>query len=130
MHTFRFRRAIAWGSRNSFNPICYGEVVAGVGKKSELHIRMRIAYPVYVLWLIIFSMTVFGHVTLTYGSFQTNGIMGVLFATGIMALFYGAHYLFYQFGFKRNSKKTMSFLAPYLNLRPNDHHQEVSRVFR
>jgi hypothetical protein len=115
---FKFHRVIASGSRNSFNPICYGEVIPGEGKKATIHIKMRIAYPIYILWIIIFSMTVFGHITLTYGSFQTDGVTGVLFATGIMALFYGAHYLFYQFGFKRSTKKTTLLLAPYLDLRP------------
>ena len=116
--TFRFHRVIALGSRNSFNPICYGEIIPGEGKKTTVQVKMRIAYPIYVLWIIIFSMTVFGHITLTYGSFQTDGVMGVLFATAIMALFYSAHYLFYRFGFKRNTKKTMLLLVPYLDLRP------------
>ena len=118
--TFRFHRAIAWGSRNSFNPICYGEVIPGGDKETTVQVKMRIAYLVYTLWIIIFLMTVFGHITLTYGSYQTNGVPGVLFATGIMSLFYGAHYLFYRFGFKRNTKKTLSFLVPYLNLRPKE----------
>jgi len=116
--TFRFHRVIASGSRNSFNPICYGEVIPGGGKTTTVHIKMRIAYPIYILWIIIFSMTVFAHVTLTYGSFKTDGMAGVLFATCLMAIFYGAHYLFYRFGFKRNTKKTISFLVPYLDLRP------------
>ena len=117
---FRFYGRIALGSRNSFNPICYREVIPIRNKETIVNVKMRIAYPVYILWVIIFSMTVFGHVTLTYGSFQTNGVPGILFATGIMSLFYGAHYLFYRFGFKRNTKKTMLFLAPYLNLRPKE----------
>jgi len=118
--TFSFHRRIAIGSRNSFTPICYGELVPGAGKETAVHVKMRIAYPVYVLWIIIFSMTVFAHITLTYGSFQTDGVPGVLFATVVMSLFFGAHYLFYRFGFKRNTKKTLSFLVPYLNLRPKE----------
>ncbi len=135
--SFRLYRRIALGSGNSFNPICYGEVIPGDNKGTTVQVKMRIAYPIYFLWIIIFSMTVFGHITLTYGSFQTDGVAGVLLATGVMSLFYAAHYLFYRLGFKRNTKKTLSFLVAYLDLKPKEeagdkkvvNHHEVSRLF-
>jgi hypothetical protein len=113
---FKFYRIIGVPSRNSFNPIIYGEIVLAPNNNILINIRMRIAYPIYILWVIIFIMTVFAHITLTYGSFQTDGILGIMFATAIMAIFYSVHYFFYWFGFKRNTGKTISFLIPYLKL--------------
>jgi len=118
--TFRFHRIIAWGSKNSFNPIFYGEIISRPDKPTQLYIKIRIGYPVYVLWIIIFLMTVFGHITLTYGSFQTDGLPGVFFAAIVMAIFYAAHYLFYRLGFKRNVDKTISLLIADLKLTQNE----------
>lgn len=115
---FKFHMITPAYSRNSFNPIFFGEVIPGEGRETIVNIKMRIAYPIYLLWLIIFLGVVFGHVTLTIGAFQSNGILGVLFATVISALFYGMLYFFYRFGFKRITRKTMEFLVPYLTLKP------------
>jgi hypothetical protein len=112
---YRFYNVIKSGTRNSFNPMFFLEIEKA-GNISIVTIKARIAYPIYFFIAIMIAMTIFAQVTLTYGSFQSDGFLGVLFATFIISIFYGLYYIFYYYGFKRNNNKVIKFLIDYLSL--------------
>lgn len=104
---------------NSFNPIYVARIIKDSENKSILIINARIAYPVYFFFLLLFGLTFFAHITLTIGSYESDGILGILFTNATISIFYFGYYIFFRFGYKNNRDKILKNLTLTSNFQFN-----------